>query len=559
MRIKNSKLSLRSKILLGNCAPLALMILLGIVCTLSVRSLLLGNDSVEHTNIVIRGAQCMQTAAIDMETGMRGFLITGEEKFLEPYVKGNERFNLIAAELRNAVADSSSQLELLDEIEANISEWMNLVTEPQISLRRSLEDDDGIAQISAVVAEARGKAYFDQFREQIALFIGREEVLMTERKARAENLATSTKYWIIGSVLMALVLTTGISLVISSSIVSRLSRIFTGLDSFSSHELNDLGLRFSGIIESLSEGSIQLSGASRQISAASHELASGSSEQAASLEEVAASLEQMSALTEQNAASAKLANSMAREAESFAMEGKEAMAGMTEATGRLNDVVNRIKNSSDQTAVIIKTIDEIAFQTNILALNAAVEAARAGEAGMGFAVVAEEVRQLAQRSAQAASDTSLLIEESKKNAENGVAASDEVRRTLEHIAHENIDKIADGIAKVKDINSKVAGASAEQSAGIKELSAAVVQMNDATQNNAASAEESSAASIQLSTQANELSEIVAVLTKLTRGDTQESDESPLHDPVPSETGESIAHETNGTFTRLVGNVTRVGL
>ncbi|MBN2582876.1 MAG: hypothetical protein JXL80_07375, partial [Planctomycetes bacterium] len=147
-------------------------------------------------------------------------------------------------------------------------------------------------------------------------------------------------------------------------------------------------------IEGLTEGAEQTAAASGQVSASSQSLAEGSSEQAASLEETSSSIEEMSSMTKQNAVNAKEANALASETLTASERGSEAVQRMSGAIGK-------IKASSDETARIIKVIDEIAFQTNLLALNAAVEAARAGEAGKGFAVVAEEVRNLAQRSAEA--------------------------------------------------------------------------------------------------------------------------------------------------------------
>ncbi|HBA83439.1 MAG TPA: hypothetical protein DCZ95_05020, partial [Verrucomicrobia bacterium] len=168
------------------------------------------------------------------------------------------------------------------------------------------------------------------------------------------------------------------------------------------------------VIDGLSAGSEQVTSASSQVSSASQQLAQGASEQASSLEETSASLEEMASMTRQNADNATQANNIAREASSLAVGGVEAMTRMIGA-------IDKIKKSSDETAKIIKTIDEIAFQTNLLALNAAVEAARAGEAGKGFAVVAEEVRNLARRSAEAAKNTADLIEGAQKNSEQGVA------------------------------------------------------------------------------------------------------------------------------------------
>ena len=174
----------------------------------------------------------------------------------------------------------------------------------------------------------------------------------------------------------------------------------------------------------LYDGAVQVAKASTQVAQASQQMAEGASEQASSLEEVSSSLEEMASMTKQNADNAHQANTMASEAKSAAEQGNAAM-------GKMGEAIQKIKTSSDQTAKILKTIDEIAFQTNLLALNAAVEAARAGEAGKGFAVVAEEVRNLAQRSAEAAKNTASLIEKSQKNADHGVTVSTEVAGILE--------------------------------------------------------------------------------------------------------------------------------
>ncbi|MBD3344585.1 MAG: chemotaxis protein, partial [Chitinivibrionales bacterium] len=171
--------------------------------------------------------------------------------------------------------------------------------------------------------------------------------------------------------------------------------------------------------------------------------------------------------------------------------------------------INKIKTSSDETAKIIKTIDEIAMQTNLLALNAAVEAARAGEAGRGFAVVAEEVRNLAQRSAEAAKNTADLIEGSQKNADNGVAASEDVGRSLEQIGGR--------VQKVAQLISEVSAASEEQSQGIDQVNTAVAQMDQVTQTNAANSEESASASEELSGQAQNLNVMVAELIAIVGG------------------------------------------
>jgi methyl-accepting chemotaxis protein len=256
------------------------------------------------------------------------------------------------------------------------------------------------------------------------------------------------------------------------------------------------------IVEQLSEGSEQVASASKQVSSASQSLAEGATEQAAGLEETSSSLEEMSAMTKQNADNAQQANTLASEAKKSAGSGTESMS-------RMNVAIQDIQKSSNETAKIIKVIDEIAFQTNLLALNAAVEAARAGEAGKGFAVVAEEVRNLAMRSAEAAKNTANMIEESVKNSKNGVDIAMEVGKVLA--------EIVSSVGKTTDLISEIAAASAEQAQGIDQVNAAVSQMDKVTQQNAANAEESASASEELSAQAEQMDSIVKDLAVIIGG------------------------------------------
>ncbi len=260
--------------------------------------------------------------------------------------------------------------------------------------------------------------------------------------------------------------------------------------------------RISRVVSQLSEGADQVASASGQVSSASQSLAEGATEQAAGLQETSSSLEEMASMTKQNAANAQQANLLSSEARKSADTGTEAMS-------RMNDAIKQIQKSSDETANIIKVIDEIAFQTNLLALNAAVEAARAGEAGKGFAVVAEEVRNLAMRSAEAAKNTANMIQGSVKNANNGVDIADEVTKVL--------GEIVGNVGKATDLVSEIAAASQEQAQGIDQVNTAVAQMDKVTQQNAANAEESASASEQLSAQAETMNDMVNELAALVGG------------------------------------------
>ena len=234
--------------------------------------------------------------------------------------------------------------------------------------------------------------------------------------------------------------------------------------------------------------------------ATSNQLASGASEQAASIEQTTASLEEMASMTKQNADSAQTATQIASQTRVSVENGADGMKRMTVA-------MDGITSSSAEIGKIIKTIDDIAFQTNILALNAAVEAARAGEVGAGFAVVAEEVRALALRSATAARDSSDKIETALRRSKEGKSTSVEVASMLGSIVQQ--------VQQMDSLVAEIAKASSEQSEGLKQLNNAMSQMDKVTQSNAAGAEETASAAQELSGQTDLLRSAVKQLNAFT--------------------------------------------
>lgn len=246
----------------------------------------------------------------------------------------------------------------------------------------------------------------------------------------------------------------------------------------------------------------QVAGASTRVYASGRDLADGASAQAASLEQTSSSLEQMLAMTRQSAGNASQAVTLMKDADRL-------VAGGSEATRRMSQTVAEIKNSADQSFKIIRTIDEIAFQTNLLALNAAVEAARAGEAGKGFSVVAEEVRSLARRCAEAARDTATLIENSQAHADSGVAVVSDVAHTL--------DEIKRNATTVNGLVQEIAESCRQQAEGIDQITRAVTEMDHVVQRNTGNAEASTHASRQLTTQAEELHAMVGELSAMVSG------------------------------------------
>ena len=272
----------------------------------------------------------------------------------------------------------------------------------------------------------------------------------------------------------------------------------------------------SRVIQGLSAGSEQVTAASGQVSSASQSLAQGASEQASSLEESSAALQEMASMTRQNADNAGKADVLMGSTKKVVGEGAKAV-------DQVSGAIVLIKNSARETAKIIKTIDEIAFQTNLLALNAAVEAARAGEAGKGFAVVAEEVRNLARRAADAAKNTSELIETSQKNADTSVTMVENLTKTFVGIEESS--------GKVATLVSEIAAASKEQAQGIEQVNTGVAEMDKVVQQNAANAEESASASEELSSQAEELKIMVGDLMAIVGGNATQAEEKSARSAV----------------------------
>jgi methyl-accepting chemotaxis protein len=552
-------IKLRTKLLVGNGATLMLLLIISIVVFIGINSLLFNFHWVDHTHKVLAKASTIEAAAVDMETGMRGYMLAGKEEFLDPYKNGRKQFNVLIDDLVETVNDNPEQVTLLKEIKGTISQWQKNVTEPNISVRREVGSTKTMEDIASLVGQTKGKAYFDKFRDQIATFKRREESLMGARIESLASTATSVKnvsifgtlFAIIVGFIAASLLTRNImrqlggepafiekiaknvaagdlnmaiskhsqkesvgifaelqymvaSLQKKASIAEKIAggdlTVNITLDSERdvlglalqkmTHDLNDLFGQVQDASNSISAGSSQLAEASKKV-------AEGSDEQSSNLENISASLSELTSQTNENANNAQQARELSSSAQVAAQKGGEEMAGMMLAMEEINA-------SSQNIEAFIKTIDEIAAQTNLLALNAAIEAARAGEQGRGFAVVADEVRSLAARSATTAQETSGLVMQSTEKTKNGIEIASNTTHSLENI-FSNVNEASDLVAQI-------ASACSEQALAAEYITESVSGIDAVTQASNDTARQTASTSKDLAAQADMLNTILKKFT-----------------------------------------------
>lgn len=419
--------------------------------------------------------------------------------------KLGEKTNIFLEKYEKMVRNEEDRL-LFDEVKNSLVEYREARNE-NLEFVKNQQYDKAIATMD-IVTQARLKS--DEKAQ--ALIDYNTQLAETNLKENTDNFAQQSIIMmsvIIAGIVIAITLGIVISNIISkqlNKLVKVADQIADGnldvvIDIYTKDEVGVLSKAFrkmsdnlNNIMSNINSAAEQVTTGARQVSDSSMVLSQGSTEQASSVEELTASLEEISSQTQLNAKNAKKANSLSVLAKEDALQGDSQMKDMLQSMEEINE-------SSANISKIIKVIDDIAFQTNILALNAAVEAARAGQHGKGFAVVAEEVRTLAARSANAAKETTDMIEDSIKKAENGTVIAKDTAGAL--------NKIVTGIEEVAIIVNNIAIASEEQATGIEQINQGIMQVSEVVQNNSATSEESAASSEELSSQATLLKEMVS--------------------------------------------------
>ena len=507
---------------------------------------------VTHTFGVIGEANAILAAAVDMETGMRGYLLAAREDFLAPYESGRASFFDLSASLKETVNDNPAQVELLGEAQQTIRDWQANVTEPTIALRRQIGDAKNMDDMADLVGEARGKQFFDAFRGLMADFREEELGLMAIRQASNESTVTSTFLIMAVTVGVGLIAGIGLAWIVGNGIAGPIARMTASMGTLAkgdtsveipgtdrSDEIGEMAgavqvfkdnaiertqleeqqaqkdkeaeekkrrdmaeladtfeASVNEVIESVASGSTEMQSTAESMSSTAEEtnrqasaVASASEQAAANVQTVASAAEELSSsVAEVNTQVVESAR-MSQEAQEKAEKTNEQIKGLAEASQKIGDVID--------------LINDIAGQTNLLALNATIEAARAGDAGKGFAVVASEVKSLANETAKATDEIASQVSNIQEETRQAVTAIETIGEVVAKI-NENSTRIAAAVEEQTAATSEISRGAQEASKGTTEVSSNIGGVSQAATETGSAATQVLASSRTISEQAESL-------------------------------------------------------
>ena len=476
---------------------------------------------------------------VNMETGQRGYLLSGKDESLAPYIEGNTSFQKNIKRLRSLVNSSGIRSSDIDLVVNRVNAWRTKAADPEIAARREMNKyaltiDDVVVKMQT----GPGKKIMDSLRAKLQEIIDEEEVLIgvrsQEQKATAQ-FANSVSVIggllaIIVGALVAFFVVRGILIPLkaTNAILKDIAEgdgdLTVRVSVQTNDEIGELGNNFNTFVDKLQGIIGEIAGATSQLASSTEEMAAITMQTSAGVEnqkqetiQVATAITEMTATVQEVSSNAEKASLAASEADNESQTGSHVVSATVQAITALATevessaaVIEKLKGDSENIGTVIDVIKGIAEQTNLLALNAAIEAARAGEQGRGFAVVADEVRTLAQRTQESTSEIERLIDALQSGAEEAVTvmsssrerANDTVEKAKE--AGQSLTSITGAVDMIVQMNTQIATASEEQSSVSEEINRNVINIQDISEQTASGAEQIATASTELASLGEQL-------------------------------------------------------
>ncbi|WP_417891463.1 methyl-accepting chemotaxis protein [Bacillus alkalicola] len=488
-----------------------------------------------HTYEVVIEAVEIEGSFVNMETGVRGFGITGDETYLEPFTQGLEEFDRHFSAIKELTSDNPNQQERLEKIESDKEQWLSLEAYPLIELRQNADLDD----VRHFVQEGNGKRAMDEIRLTLVEVIAEEEALLEERSELTEQLFVLTRSTIIIGTSICILLTVAIIFILNKTVTQSTKRILAGITNVAngdlsqkvevtgkdemaemSKRLNDMIDRLNGLLHavnsssesvlhssnSLKEISDQTAKANDEVAITISEIANGASNQATDIEEGSTKINELGKDIENITLTSENMKDASNKTHILSSKGEDIVKVLTEkseesnsVTNKVNDSIIKVNESTAQIGTIIKSISDIAEQTNLLALNASIEAARAGEAGRGFAVVADEIRKLAEQSTKSVKDINDILVMIQNNSDIAFTSMTSAKEITEQ-QHEAVlqtstifNDISDSILTLIEKISEVTNSSVDMNNKKESILSMIEKLSALSEETAASTEEASAA------------------------------------------------------------------